>query len=260
MKLLITLTILMYGAVIADALRNHLGKSQFSKSRFLSTLGVSLIGHTYLLYRWIETSQGQDLSLSNIASMTTWIMGILIFISSFKKGMHTLAILIFPLSAISVLSASLSTHHHIVQTQLHPGMLAHILVSILATSVLGLSAVQATLIWGQNRWLKMHHPNSILRMLPPLETMESLLFSLIWAGFLLLTVSLITGLLYIEQFFSLSLLPKTGLSVLAWALFFTLLMGHHQYGWRGVKAVHFTLSGMFILFVAYFGTQFFFQP
>jgi len=85
MKLLITLTILMYGIVIIDALRNHLGQSQFSKSRFLTTLGLSLAGHTYLLYRWIETSQGQDLSLSNIASMTTWIMGILIFISSFKK-------------------------------------------------------------------------------------------------------------------------------------------------------------------------------
>ncbi|MFO1257616.1 MAG: cytochrome c biogenesis protein CcsA [Gammaproteobacteria bacterium] len=135
--------------------------------------------------------------------------------------------------------------------------ISHVVISILATAVLGLSACQATLLWGQNRWLKKHLSNRMLQALPPLETMEKFLFSLIWLGFLLLTATLITGMLYVDHFLSLALLPKTAMSIIAWMLFLILLIGHHQYGWRGVKAVHITLSSMFTMFIAYFSIHFF---
>lgn len=135
--------------------------------------------------------------------------------------------------------------------------MSHVVISILATTVLGLSACQATVLWGQNRWLKKHHSNRILQALPPLETMERFLFSLIWLGFILLTATLITGMLYVDHFFSLGMLPKTSMSMIAWALFLILLIGHHQYGWRGIKAVHITLSCMFTMFIAYFSIHFF---
>ena len=260
MNILVFLTILAYALVIGDQVLRLLGKQLASPKRFFTFSFLAIIGHTILLYQWIETANGQDLSIMNLASMMTWLMGLLILTPGLKKPLANLALLIFPFSILSIIGASLSSSHHIVSTQLHKGVLLHILISILATSVLGLSAFQATLLWGQNHLLKTHHPNIVLRILPSLETMENFLFALIRVGFVLLTASLVTGFLYIEAFFSQALLPKTGFAICAWGLFLILLLGHHFYGWRGTKAIHFTLGGIAALLIGYFGTQFWFSP
>ncbi len=51
------------------------------------------------------------------------------------------------------------------------------------------------------------------------------------------------------------LVHKTILSCLAWTVFAVLLFGRWQFGWRGRKAVHWTLGGFAILVLAYFGTK-----
>ena len=85
--------------------------------------------------------------------------------------------------------------------------------------------------------------------------MEKLLFQLIGAGFVLLSISLISGLLFVEDLFAQHLVHKTVLSIIAWFVFGILLAGRIWQGWRGQTAIRWTLGGFLALMLAYFGSK-----
>ena len=95
-----------------------------------------------------------------------------------------------------------------------------------------------------------------LRALPPLTELESLLFRTIAVGFVLLTATLLTGVLFVENLLAQHLVHKTVLSVLSWLLFGGLLLGRWRYGWRGKVAVRWTLAAMALLVLGFFGSKF----
>ncbi len=85
--------------------------------------------------------------------------------------------------------------------------------------------------------------------------MESLLFQMITAGFVLLGVALITGFIYLDDIFAQHQVHKTVLSITAWVIFAVLLWGRLQFGWRGRTAIRWTLGGFVFLMLAYFGSK-----
>ena len=95
----------------------------------------------------------------------------------------------------------------------------------------------------------------VTRLLPPLQTMETLLFEMLWVGQVLLTLSIVTGFLFFEDLFGQRLVHKTVFSLLAWLVYAILLWGRHRNGWRGSQAVRWTLGGFAALMLAYFGTK-----
>ena len=115
--------------------------------------------------------------------------------------------------------------------------------------------VAALLLLLQDHHLKHKHPSGLIRNFPPLQTMESLLFGFLWAGWLLLSLSLLSGWLFFEDLFAQHLVHKTVLSCIAWVVFAVLLAGRHQLGWRGHKAIRWTLAGFCLLMLAYFGSK-----
>ena len=93
-------------------------------------------------------------------------------------------------------------------------------------------------------------------MLPPLQTMESLMFQMVAIGFTLLTLALVTGFLFLEDIFAQHLVHKTVLSIIAWVVFGILLWGRWRFGWRGRVAIRWTIGGFIFLMLAYFGSKF----
>jgi ABC-type uncharacterized transport system permease subunit len=134
-------------------------------------------------------------------------------------------------------------------------MSTHILSSIIAFSLLNIAALQAILLALQNQQLKSHPPKRFIQSLPPLQTMESLLFQMLATGIVFLTVSLTSGFIFIENLFAQHLVHKTVLSILAWIIFTGLLIGRSRYGWRGQTAIQWTLIGFILLLLAYFGSK-----
>ena len=135
-------------------------------------------------------------------------------------------------------------------------MTVHIFSSLLAYSFLNIAAIQALLLAAQDVCLRGRHPDGFLvRSLPSLQSMESLMFQLIGAGLDLLTVSLLTGFLFLENMFAQHLVHKTVLSLLAWLVFAILLIGRLRHGWRGQIAIRWTVSGFGALMLAYFGSK-----
>jgi ABC-type uncharacterized transport system permease subunit len=135
------------------------------------------------------------------------------------------------------------------------GLELHILISILAFSVLNIAAIQALLLAIQNRQLRNRHPGGFVRALPPLETMERILFQMIGLGFLLQTLSLFSGYVFLEDMFAQRKAHHTILAVAAWAVFAILLIGRWKFGWRGRTAIRWTLGGFVALVLAYAGSK-----
>lgn len=97
-----------------------------------------------------------------------------------------------------------------------------------------------------------------LSRLPPLLTLERLLFRIIALAFVFLTLTLATGFTFSETLFGRAMRfdHKTLFAILSWSAFALLLAGRHLYGWRGRTALRWTLGGFVLLLLAYVGSRF----
>src|SRR5690606_20920571 len=197
-------------------------------------------------------------SLFSISSLIFWVVNAIVHFSSMKKALHNLFLLLFPLSSLSVLASITATNpecHH----SLSSSIAAHVTLSILAYSLLTIASLQALILAYQTHALK--HKNRIAnaRLLPPLQTMESLLFELLWVGEILLTLAILSGFYFLEDMFAQHLVHKTVFALIAWFIYALLLWDRHQMGWRGNKATRWALAGFICLMLAYFGTKMVFE-
>ena len=166
--------------------------------------------------------------------------------------------LLLPVFVIALLSMLLniafSTHTPIAAES--PGMLVHILSSIIAYSLLSLATLHAFLLMLLERELRHPHGRAWLGRLPPLLSLESMLFRLIALGWLALTVAIGSGALYIEDLFAQHLSHKTIFSIISWIMFSVLLAGRQLFGWRSGTAIKWTFGAFLALILAYFGSKF----
>ncbi|MCW4152523.1 cytochrome c biogenesis protein CcsA [Halomonas sp. 18H] len=178
----------------------------------------------------------------------------LLVVSLFKPVLNV-AVGLFPLTGLILLLAVglPSPERHPGMT---PGIAVHALSSALAFALLAIAAFQAVLLGIQNHALRHHHIRGVVQSLPPLTSMERILFELIWAGMALLSLAVASGFVFLDDMFAQHLVHKTVLSLLAWLIFAILLGCHHWLGWRGMRAVSWTLLGYGVLLLAYFGSKF----
>lgn len=226
------------------------------KSALLGIGLLGLLGHGYLLYTHLFTGAGLELSFFTVFSLVAWVITAMLLFFAARLAVENLAIGVLPIAVIAVLLRTLSSESPVLSQHLPAGLQAHILVSIISYSLLSIAALQAILLFIQDRQLHNKHPAGFIRALPPLETMEHLLFQLITAGFIVLSISLLSGLFYLEDILGQHLVHKTVLSIGAWLLFAILLWGRWRFGWRGATATRWTLTGFVLLLLAYFGSKF----
>jgi ABC-type uncharacterized transport system permease subunit len=216
-------------------------------------VSFAIIAHT-LTFTDFWTTNGVVFGLANSASFVAWLIAILLFLSSISKPVHALGILVYPLAAISL---GFGLAFPDIGDKIIPLSIAsHVFLSITAYALLAMAVCQSILLKIQERHLHTHSINAFINKLPPLQTMERLLFQGIRIGFYLLTLSLATGFIFIDDFFAQHLMHKTALSIVAWLIFATLVFGRRTFGWRGKQAITATQVGFGILVVAYYGSKF----
>lgn len=216
---------------------------------------VALVCHGLVITAVMREADGLWLGLSASATIISAVIVAVLLGGSLVKPILSAAVALFPLAAASLLLAvGLPAPGR--DSGLTPGIAIHVISSALAFALLAIASVQAVLLGLQNQALRHHHIRGIVQALPPLTTMERVLFELIWAGMALLTVSIASGLLFLDNLFAQHLAHKTVLSLAAWIIFSILLAGHHFLGWRGLRAVRWTLGGCVLLLLAYFGSKF----
>lgn len=249
--------LLLYLGAAGLLIRQLLQREHTERPPFVA-LGAgfaAVILHAVLLYQAIATPTGLDLGFFRVASLWLWLASVLVLLATLRRPVQNLGIGIFPLATISIALLGLAPGHAEPIRGAGPGLEWHILLSLFAYSVLALAAVQSILLYLQHRQLHNKRPVGAIRALPPLQTMEGLLFELIGLGFVLLTGALASGFIALEDMFAQHLVHKTVLSIVAWVVFGTLLWARRRFGWRGRVAIRWALSGFAVSMLAYFGSK-----
>jgi ABC-type uncharacterized transport system permease subunit len=221
----------------------------------LLAMAAGVLLHALLIYHDTFTAAGLNLGFFNSFSVAAWVIVALLLASSLGKPVENLGLVLLPIAALTIFLELRFPTTRLLEDDAPSGLKIHVLISILAYSVLALGSVQALLLAVQDQHLRNRHPGGFIRALPPLQTMETLLFEMIGVGFFLLSLALVTGLMFLENIFAQHLVHKTVLAITSWIVFGTLLWGRFRFGWRGRTAIAWTLSGFVVLMLAYFGTK-----
>lgn len=252
--------IITTAAYMALAVLYWPGRLACCKSALLQRLlpVLPLPPHLYLLYADALSGPGVAMgfavSLSAVAALTVLV--------------HAMAVWRYPLGGLvgfvmAMAAAALGLHGlmrdamPIPHSDL-PVFSAHLLMALTAYSLFTIAALHAVLMAVAEKHLHKPVPPKLVMGLPPLLTLERLLFHLIEAGFILLTLTLVSGVLFAETLFGVAF-PfnhKTVFGIASWFIFAGLLVGRRFYGWRGRTAIYWTLAGFFTLLLAYVGVKF----
>ena len=215
---------------------------------------TAMLLHAAALNHQIYQPSGLNLEFFIAFSLISWLISGQILLSSIFRQIDSLGIAVFPICGLAVLLALFDFTNPLIIGGSN-ALQGHIMVSVIAYSLIMLAAIQACLLAYQDHAIRSHHPGGLTRLLPPLYDMETLLFQFLSFGFLCLGASLITGFIFLEDIFAQHLVHKTALSIVAWFILGILLLGRFQFGWRGKTAIRWSLSAFAFLMLAYFGSK-----
>ena len=201
--------------------------------------------------------QGPDLHFFAALSLVALGMAALGTLAAATQRMAALGVIVYPVAAVMVLLYEFAGHGR--AQALDWRLQLHAWLALLAYATLALGALTALLLWAQDRALRARRLSGWLRSLPPLVQLEALLFRSLWVAFVLLSATLLTGILFVENLFTQHLSHKTVLSLLSWLVLGALLLGRWRYGWRGTRALKLVLTSMALLLLAFFVPKFVYE-
>jgi ABC-type uncharacterized transport system permease subunit len=265
--LLYPLTALLYGALAfyywrtqwRTPAQNTPQSRSASPAHYYTLLPLAL--HTWTLSHSAFAPDGLHLGFGVAVSAILWLTVLIYWLGNFFYRLDGLQALVMPLAALGVLLPLLAPEPRpLPNTELFAFRI-HLLIAIVAYSLFTIASLHVLLMTLLERHLHQGGMPIVLQRLPPLLTMEAMLFRILWTGFVLLTLTLVTGVLFSEELFgkAAKFNHKTVFGFASWLIFAALLGGRYAYGWRGRVAVRWTLAGFFTLVLAYIGSKFVLQ-
>jgi ABC-type uncharacterized transport system permease subunit len=219
---------------------------------------VALVLHAMLLYRRVLTPEGLDLGVGNAISLLVWLTVLIYWLAGIAfSGLSAILGMMAPIALVAVLIQAGLPGGHVINYAGRPIFTLHFGIAMLAYSLFIVATVHALVMLAEEKWLHRGVLPPFLKTLPPLLEMEALLFRMLLAAFVLLTLTLVSGVFFSEQLFGRPFKAnhKSVFGFISWGIFGSLLVGHHFRGWRGRKAVYWTLAGFTALLLAYVGSK-----
>lgn len=237
-----------------------LGHTEHAAPNWLRTLlPLALLAHGALLYDSLFGAHALRLGFGNSVSAVAWLTALTYWLSSRGAPLLRLQAWVNAGAAGALLLMALVESTHTIPNSDRPELRVHLAVAFLAYALLAVAALHAVFMTLLEK--RLHRGGLPDNNLPPLLTLEALLFRTLAAGFVLLTLTVASGILFSEELFGqpFTFTHKVVLALLSWATFGVLLAGRHFRGWRGRTALNWTMAGFVLLILAYLGTQFVMQ-
>ncbi len=232
---------------------------------------AALVAHGVLLHTTIFPASEMVFGFAFALSAMFWLGAGIYWIESFFFPLDGLRILLLPLAAFASILPLLFGGVRVLPYAADPLFKLHFVIANVAYGLFAIAALHAVLMLAVERRLhalrggaqrvaetRQGWFSNWIDTLPPLLTMEKLLFRLIGAGFVLLTLTLASGILFNEQLVdrALRLDHKTVFAILSWLMFGALLTARKLSGWRGRAALRWVLASFAALLLAYVGSRF----
>ncbi len=263
-----------YGAVSLAAAAGYLGLAWAHRrgsaaaampltSRFGQGLLLAVIAlHGFsLLPNWFA-QEGLHFGFATSISWTLWLAVLLLWIESWFQRLPPITQGVFIVAAIAAALPMIFPGRPLGAT-LDVTFRLHMLLAMLAYSTFTLAAASALLMLSMEKALHQTRRLNIdatgwWQGLPPLIGLDQMLVHMVFAGFTLITLTLMSGMAVGAELGRglLRFDHKTVFTLASWALSLTLLLGHKWWGWRGRVAARWTLAGFVTLLMAYVGTRF----
>ena len=232
------------------------GLHSWERAAILAPLAL----HGWILYSSIHYESELRLGFAQALSATVWLGVAIYWIESFFMHLDGLEPLLLPAAAVALFLPMAFPGRISPQGLANAEFVFHVLFFILAFGVLTIAVVHVAMLSFLERDLHRFGGAVAPRRpsLPPVLTLERLLFHLIALAFVLLTIGLAIGVALSESLFGRAMRfdHKTLFSVLAWLTLAVLLVGRYAYGWRGRTALRWTTAGFIFLLLAYVGRSF----
>ncbi len=230
---------------------------EIHKTASLALLLIGMLAHGVLLYPYIVTLYGLNFNLFNVLSLTSLFFLLFYVLFSLYRPIISLGILAAPTALLGMIVGYFGRAPYQPLTNVSLGLEVHIILSFAAYCVLLMAAVQALFLRLQIRELKHKTIHRFwVNKLPSLQSMEGLLFDMILVGFVLLSVALGFGFIYVEDLMAQHIAHKTVFSILSWLLFGLLLIGNWRGGLRGKRAANITVYAFILLAIGFIGSKF----
>lgn len=254
-QLLTLLCILIYGAGILFLNRRLTAPTIYAYRVWLSNIGAIAV-HGALIAMLLAERGINNLNFVIVLSIIAWLLGLF----SVSRGRQLASLIlrpaIFGFAIVSVLLLQVLPESDGLKATMTYGLATHIILSMIAFSLLVLAALYAGQILFLNRVLKKRSARALNDHFPPLMTVEQYFFRLLTAGTVVLTLAIIAGVLFVDDLFAKDQIHKTVLSFAAWLGFGGIVIAHTTRGLRGKPIVLFTLIAAVLLTLAYFGSRF----
>lgn len=224
----------------------------------LIVLMPALLLHAFLVWSPLLGSNILLLQFGQALSMIAWLMLLIYCCGSFFYQLKGLQILLYPLAAVSLFLSLVFPGNKTIPLLYNPHLILHVGASILAYCLFAIATLLAVLIVLLERDLHRHRMSALMHFLPPLLSLEKLMFQAIGIGFILLTLSIIGGTFFSEHLFgqAFRLTHKAVFGFIAWIIYGLLLWLRFSHSWRGQKAAWWIMTGFASLMLAYVGSKF----
>jgi ABC-type uncharacterized transport system permease subunit len=256
MDYLTLISVIFYLLATVIASKQLFSSQKSLSSVFLISIVIALSTHIVWLYQHVFMVGGQDLQILNVVSLVTFIISLLSTIVSKRLNTGVLLPIVYAFTIINFIAVTYLPSHFVTHLETHPQVGAHIIFALLAYSTMSIASLFALQLAYLDHRLKNHKLPFIKISMPPIMTLEKSLFQFIFIGFILLSCTLLTGFIFLEDMFAQGKAHKTILSIFAWTIYGALLWGHFKQGWRGRLIVYITIVGSSLLTLAYFGSRF----
>jgi len=252
-----SLTLILYLIPCYDLITNQ---NKLSASIKNITLFLGLISHLLLSNQIIIVS-GINLNFLNALLIISFITVFIFWILNFKNKNKGLELITLVPAIIIIAINPIFQNDHYITHYFSIGSLTHILLAILGYSVLAFGAIFSLFLFFIEKDLHEKNNNVIFSSANSILDLEKQLFSIYWVGFILLTITLITGMSFSDELFGATFKfnHKFVFSILAWLVYGALLFRRALFGLRGRQAIHLSLVGFVFLLLAYIGTKFVFE-
>jgi ABC-type uncharacterized transport system permease subunit len=219
---------------------------------------TALALHAALLAGELAVEPHLRIGFAVALSATVWLAVVIYYFESLFVNLEGLLALLLPLAAIAVPLPAIFPGLELPAYARRTEFRLHLLLAWLSYSLFTIAALHAALMAVLERRLHAGTVRGPFAAMPPLLTLETLLFRIIVVAFVLLTLTLVTGVAFHEELFGkvFRIDHKTLFGIVSWIIFAVLLAGRHFWGWRGRRALRWTMAGFVALLLAYVGSRF----
>lgn len=225
----------------------------FRKLALISAI-VALLCHVISLKFQIFRGTGQNLTLLNLGSVVSLMIAFIMTIVASRGRAWFLLPIIYSFAVINLILATFMPGEFITHLEASVPLFIHIGMALLSYATLMIAALYALQLGWMDHQLKMKRLKFMPDM-PPLMVIERKMFHITQVGVIILTLTLCTGIVYMDNIFDKENIHKSVLSIIAWFVYIVLLWGHYHEGWRGRRVIWFNFAGAFLLTLAFFGNR-----